>query len=143
MRGRPAYREIEHTADVGFELVATSRREAFEAAGLALFDLMVDVTTVGASWSGSASADGVPGDDENLMVRWLSELIFLRESEGILVRGIDVVRFDGSRVEAKLEGERFDPARHAVRTDIKAATYHDLVVRAGEEGFHVRVIFDT
>src|SRR2546427_9622496 len=44
--GLPAVREIEHTADVGFEVEAPSLAELFERAGLALLGLMVDLTTV-------------------------------------------------------------------------------------------------
>ena len=43
-------------------------------------------------------------------------------------------------VAARLLGERFDPARHVGRTEVKAVTYHDLLFdpRAGR----ARVIVD-
>ena len=49
MAQRPAYTEIEHTADVGLELEAPDLRSAFELAAASMFDLMCDLDTVGDS----------------------------------------------------------------------------------------------
>jgi SHS2 domain-containing protein len=68
-------------------------------------------------------------DAPDLVVAFLSELILLHESEGFLVRSIEA-RTLGSpptSVIAAVHGEPFDPTRHAARTEVKAATLHDLV----------------
>ncbi len=143
MEGRPPYSEIEHTADIGFELEAASRTAAFEAAALAMFDLMVDLDGVGDDWSGTLQASGEAGDLENLMVRWLSELLYLHDDEGIVVRSVSIVRLDDGGVEAELRGEPLDPSRHDVRSEVKAATYHGLSVVEEGGRWRVRVIFDT
>jgi SHS2 domain-containing protein len=53
-----------------------------------------------------------------------------------------VTKIDETSVEATLSGEGIDPERHGLRFDVKAATYHALLVEAGAKGFHARVIFD-
>jgi len=143
MEGRPEYREIEHTADVGFELDAPTVSAAFEAAALAMFDLMVDLTSVASRRTDTIEVSGTTGDLENLMVRWLSELLFLHERDGIAVRSVTVRDVDRNAIAAEIGGEPIDPSKHAVRAEIKAATYHDLVVRTEGGRWFVRVIFDT
>ena len=141
MGERPSYREIEHTADVGVELTAPDLPSAFERTAAAMFDLECDLGRVGDSWRGSVRVVGL--DLQNLMVRWLSELLFLSESEGVLLSRFTVERLDGLALEASVAGERFDRARHAVRVEIKAPTYHGLRVEQTDGGWEAEVLFDV
>jgi SHS2 domain-containing protein len=141
MGKRPSYREIEHTADVGVELSAPDLRGAFEGAAAAMFDLMSDLDRVGDAWRGRVRVTGL--DLENLLVRWLAELLFVSESEGVLLSRFAVERLDGLTLEAAVAGEKLDRARHAVRVEIKAPTYHGLRIEESDTGWFVRVIFDT
>jgi len=45
-------------------------------------------------------------------------------------------------VEAIARGEVLDPARHEIKTGIKAVTYHQLYVEESEGGWETQVIFD-
>jgi SHS2 domain-containing protein len=141
MGKRPSYREIEHTADLGVELNAPDLRSAFEGAAAAMFDVVSDLDRVGETWHGRVRVEGL--DLGNLMVRWLSELLFVSESEGVLLSHFTVERLDGLVLEAAVAGEKLDRARHAVRVEIKAPTYHGLRIEESDNGWFVRVIFDT
>lgn len=141
MGKRPSYREIDHTADVGVELLAPDLRSAFEGAAAAMFDVMSDLDRVGETWHGRVRVTGL--DLENLMVRWLAELLFIAESEGVLLSHFTVDRLDGLELEAAVAGEKLDRARHAIRVEIKAPTYHELRIEEVRDGWFVRVIFDT
>jgi SHS2 domain-containing protein len=48
-------------------------------------------------------------------------------------------------LEARLAGERIDPARHRLESDVKAATAHDLRVRQlqGGGGWEAAVTLDV
>jgi len=72
----------------------------------------------------SASA----GDPAALVVAFLTELLKLRETDGFLVREVRArtLGTPPTGVVARVSGERFDPARHVARTEVKAVTYHDL-----------------
>jgi len=141
MGRRPPYREIEHTADVGIELEAPDLQGALERAAAAMFDLMSDVERVGESWRGAVRVSGT--DLENLLVRWLTELLYLAESEGLLLSRVAVRKLDGLSLEAEVAGEKLDRARHAVRVEIKAPTYHLIRIENTGRGWSVRVVFDT
>jgi len=143
MADRPVYREIEHTADVGLELKAPDRVSAFERAAAAMFDMMCDLDRVGDDWTEDVSVEGRPDDLEHLLIRWLTELLYLFDSRRVLLSSFEIDTLDDRAVRARVAGERFDPRRHALKVEIKAPTYHALrIERVGGEWF-VRVIFDT
>jgi len=143
MAERPDYREIEHTADVGLELEAPDLKAAFELAAASMFDLMCDLDGVGGDVCRTVRIRARDGDLENMMVRWLTELLYVFESEKLLLSGFDVTKLTSDTLEAEVVGEQFDPGHHAFKTELKAATYHDLAVDQTDSGCFVRVIFDT
>jgi len=156
MAGRPEYIEIEHTADVGIALRAPDIRSAFERAAAAAFDLMCDLDSVVPDASFALSVEGRPDDLEHLMVRWLSELLYLHDSEGVLLSEFDILELSsdraldgdkgavaGSLLTARVRGERFDARRHHMKIELKATTYHQLAVEQKDDDWSIRVIFDT
>jgi SHS2 domain-containing protein len=46
-------------------------------------------------------------------------------------------------VTAIAHGEKIDPGRHEIKTEIKAVTYHGLYLRQTERGWEAQVIFDV
>ena len=81
-----------------------------------------------------------------LLRRFLSELVFLRDAEGLVLRPLRVEVGDGARprVAAELAGERLDLARHGAGSEVKAVTAHALVVEPdGAGGWRARVTFDV
>ena len=143
MAGRPRYNEIEHTADVGMELEAPDLKAAFELAAASMFDLMCDIDSVRHSVCRTVRVRARDADLENMMVRWLTELLYVFESEGLLLMHFDVRKLTSDLLEAGVAGEPYDPIRHAMKTEIKAVTYHDLAVDQSDGVWFVRVIFDT
>ena len=86
------------------------------------------------------SASG--GDAAELVVAFLNELLVLEETEGFLGREIHArsIGAPPTAVVASVSGERFDPARHARRKEVKAITLHGLVFDPGRG--RARVIVD-
>lgn len=73
------------------------------------------------------SASG--GDAPELVVAFLTELLNLEQTDGFIGRAIRAqpVGNPPTAIVASISGERFDPARHTSRTEVKAVTFHDLV----------------
>ncbi|MBN2566050.1 MAG: archease [Candidatus Eisenbacteria bacterium] len=142
MSRRPKYTELEHTADVGMELTAGSLTEAFEQAAAAMFDLICDLDRVGRGVRRVVRVEARENDLENMMVRWLTELLFLFDSERLVLSRFAVRSLTSDAIEAHVDGEVFDPSRHSVKADIKAVTYHELTVEPRGPDWYVRVIFD-
>jgi len=81
-------------------------------------------------------------DPSELVVAFLTELLNLEETEQFLARDIHArpVGNPPTAVVASVTGERFDPARHTSRTEVKAVTMHGLLFDPGRG--RARVIVD-
>jgi SHS2 domain-containing protein len=77
------------------------------------------------------------------MIRLLNEMLFLFDTQLFLSRRIRIVSWEGSALCVRLEGEEYDPCRHALMAPIKAATYHGLEVRETPEGLEATIVFDV
>ena len=83
-------------------------------------------------------------DVELLMLRFLNELVFLRDAQGLVLRPVRITceAEGGFALEAELAGEPLDPARHALASEVKAATAHGLSVRRSPDGWQATVTLD-
>jgi SHS2 domain-containing protein len=128
------------TADVGIWARADSTPELFEGVGLGLFALMTDLRKVRPSDERAVNASGP--DPPGLAIAFLTQLITLHAVEDFLVREIKCrpVGTPPTALLAQLRGEPFDPARHSRHFEVKAATFHELVLDL--ERHQARVIVD-
>lgn len=145
MKGRcsaPAdYEMLEHTADLRIEVRGKDVAELLARSAGALADLLYDPASVREATQRRVRLD--EANLELLLVRWLNELIYLREVKEFLWKEIEVETDGPSALQAVLAGEGFDPARHSPRTGLKAATYHQLRIEQGTEGWTARILFDV
>ena len=135
------FRTIEHTADIGIEVEADNLGELFEGVAAAMFSLMVDPDTVRQTVERELSLEA--GDLEELLFMWLNELLFVLYADGLLFSGFKVKDIGEDRLVATAIGEKLDPQRHRLDEEIKAATYHEMMVERGDDGWKARVIFDV
>ena len=135
---------IEHTADVGLELRAATIDELFVDAAAGLVDVITDAASVEPHAERAVEVEAAALD--LLLVAWLEELLYRFDVDGELyARGAARVVEGASgawSVQARLAGERFDSARHPLKVQVKAITYHELEVARDEQGWRARVIFD-
>ena len=136
----PGYRILEHPSDVGIEARGQNLTQAFESAARGMMSLIVDPGSVQEIEKKSVVVMGT--DPENLLVRWLSEILFAYDGNGFLVSGIEIQEISGTRLVAVISGEALSSDKHRFRTDVKAVTYHQLSVETTDEGCVVRVFFD-
>lgn len=100
----------------------------FEALGLGLFALMTDLRKVRATDERAVQASA--GDPAGLVVAFLTELITLHAVEGFLAREIRCrsIGTPPTALLAQVRGERFVADRHTRHFEVKAATFHELVI---------------
>jgi len=134
------FRILEHTADIGFEAFGATREEVFANAARALFQILVDASSVSPAESVPVSARG-PSSSE-LLVNWLSELLYHQDAEGWLFRDFEVISLSDGAIEAVARGEKFDPARHHLKLLVKAITYHQLRLEQTASGWRAQVYVD-
>jgi SHS2 domain-containing protein len=97
--------------------------ERFGNAAYAMFDLMTDITKV--KPKGELDITLTAESREQLLVDFLQELLFLHETEDLVLSKFDV-KTDGKSLEALVWGEKFDEKRHSKHAVVKAITYHRL-----------------
>ena len=63
--------------------------------------------------------------------------------QGLLLKDFSILEINDRHLVAEVRGEPFDSARHSIKTEIKAVTYHEVEVRETEKGLKARLIFDV
>jgi SHS2 domain-containing protein len=137
MQGSKAgFREIEHTADWELEVWAPDLPGLLKQAALGMYSLADVQLEVGPRQKHSFEIEAV--DRETLLVNFLSEILYYGENKGL---GFDVFNlgWDGNHLSAHLEGARIQ----SIDKEIKAVTWHNLQVQAGEKGLEARIVFDV
>jgi SHS2 domain-containing protein len=137
----PAFREIEHTADLGIEVDGVDLPALFACAGEALFGLIADSASIEERESITLSAVG--DGPEELLHAWLCELLAQFNINGFVAKRCEVLSITNDRVSGITKGEKLDLARHGFRAEIKGVTYHDFKVWQENGRWHARVIFDV
>ena len=136
-------RYLEHTADAAFRVEAPSLGELFAEAARALVGLLVerpDAVEVRA-WR-ELDLEAARLDD--LLHDFLAEILLLFDGEGFLPGAVHVeVEEEPPRLRARLGGEAFDGERHGSHLDVKAVTYHGLLVERTESGYAAEVVVDV
>ena len=135
------YEYLEHTADMGLLVNGNDLSELLKNAAQGLFETMAVVETIDETTATEIhlTAESV----EELFVTWLDELIFRHETEEIFFKRADIRQCSETELSAKVYGEPVNFEKHAVYTEIKSVTYHQLEVRRKTDGsWSAQVIFD-
>jgi SHS2 domain-containing protein len=132
------YELIEHTADVGVKAYGKTVAEAFEHAAEAMFDIITDESTIDSIGEYDILLEAP--DHEQLLIDWLSKLLFLNGAEN-LVFGKFEVSITGNRLSARVFGEKYNNKKNKMGVEIKAVTYHIVKVNEKDPIF-VQVLFD-
>ena len=134
------YTLIDHTADLGIKVHGRDIKDLFQKSGYALTHLLYEG---GPSKKLSPKEISIRGNDlEDLMVRWLGEILYLFDGEGQVVSFINVNSVSGNILRALLKTTPFDPLIHKYLREIKAVTYHQIEVVKRDKIWEAKIIFD-
>ncbi len=138
------YRILPHTADGKFQAFGATLEEAFGNAALATASLMWDWTKVEPRTRCSVRVKA--RDLEQLLVKFLGEVIYLFETRRFLlgeVASLTIERGEASsRIEAVFIGDVLSD-RYPLFGDVKAATYNEMKIEESDCGLYtVQVVVD-
>lgn len=138
------YEYLDHTADAKFRAFGNTMEEAFENAALAMFNVMIDTGKVSGETAKEVHVSSP--DLEELLVDWLSELLYLFEVDEIIFWKFQVREIKEEEGEYSLSGlafgETFNPEIHPFETEIKAVTYNQLMLEKMDERWIAQVVVD-
>ena len=132
------FRFLEHTADVQAECSAATFKGLLETAAQAFYAITLREQRGHCDLHRSVSVEGA--GREEVLIRWLQELIFLLDTQHFVATEFAFTDADAVRVVAELAGYVCSPEDRA--EEVKSATYHDLEVIETSDGLIARVIFD-
>lgn len=142
------YEYLDHTADVQLHSWGPSLEEALESLAMAMFGYMTDLALIqvdeehSLTYGRDVASRG--HDVQSLVFCFLQEWLGIFHETGFVPRQVKVSQLDRSTwsVVSSGQGERFDPARHAPGTEVKAVTYGSLQVQETNDQCHIWVIVD-
>jgi SHS2 domain-containing protein len=134
------YDFFEHTGDIGISVYGKTHRDLFQNAFRALFAILTKPEQIKPSQKKMISVKNEGW--ERLLVSWLSEYLYLFETGHWLFRTCEIQSLDENRVQAVGWGEKFDPERHEINTEIKAVTYHQLSIQKKNDLWETKIILD-
>ncbi len=123
------YRYLEHMTDAFIEVTGATLEDAFENAGIATVDTILDIKSVDEKTERKIE---ISADELNsLLYSWLEEIIILTITEGFAARCFSVQITKNSKyfLKARIEGEEIDFEKHHFKLEIKAPTYHLMEIK--------------
>ncbi len=132
---------LEHTADVMFRAYGYSLEKLFANAAKATFHAMYE----GKVKERIVKEISVEGTDmENLLYNFLEELLFLFDTENFFLARAEInieKSEDKYKLKAKVYGD--DATHYKIALDVKAVTYHDMIVKETDDGWMCQVVLDV
>lgn len=137
------FKYIEHTAEAGFQAFGKTMEQAFSNAVLAMSNMLTDVSKIALNRFEKIKLSAQT--KENLLVDFLTEILFLMEVKGFIPAKASKIKIVQSAkkcaLESKLCGD--DIKNCKTHGDIKAITYHELKVEKRGGNWMVQVVVDV
>lgn len=137
------YLFLEHTADAKFQAFGRNLEEAFANAAYATVSLMWDRRKIRKRIQKAVRVEG--HDREQLLVKFLEEILFLLDSEMFLLRAAEKIQIRKEAGRYVLEGLFIGDdcgANYRPYGDVKAITYNEMEIHA-DDLFKVQVVVDV
>ena len=132
---------VNHTADIRIRVYGKDLKELFENAALGMFNILADLEGITSSTELEIKAEGL--DKEELLITWLDELLYNFYTKHIIFCEFDITELTDKNLTAKVKGRFIGENRNRLKTEIKAATRHDLRIEKKDDTYEVQIVFDV
>jgi CMP/dCMP kinase len=137
----PSFRYYDHTAEAMFEGYGKSLDKAFSNCGLAMFNLLVDITTVKSKVKKEFKIEA--DSKEKLLFDFLDELIYLLDTSALICSSLDVkIRKRGTRYSLACACKGDKASNYVTKGDIKAPTYNQMKIYRKGTLYAARAVVD-
>jgi SHS2 domain-containing protein len=145
------YRWVDHTAELELRIEAATQEAVFDDALAALRELLAERMAEAPGEPARRELHATAPDRATLLAEWLSELVYLVETDGFVPERVDRISITLSRsaprdslanrafdLDATVSGTRGSPP-HLV----KAVTYHRLEMAERDGAWRATVVLDV
>jgi SHS2 domain-containing protein len=133
------YEQLDISGDAGLRIWGKDLEEILTNAAEGLGELITDLSSVKVTEKREVVISSETNED--LLVKWLNELIFLFDTYGFIGTKFEV-RLKSDTLKATVSGGIFNVETNEGRLLIKAATYHGLSLKQDNAGWEAVVVFD-
>ena len=134
------YHFLEHTADMGIEAEGSTLEELFANAAGGLRDMILgDFSAKSELTDLNIVLEGF--DQEELLVSWLNEILFIFETRRFVPVSFKVSHVGPRDMSATVSGFYFND-RLSVQREVKAVTYHRLKLEKTNDHWLARLFVD-
>ena len=136
-----SYQLLEHTADIYIRVKAKDLKSLFVNSAEAMFDISTSAKKPISKEKITFPISQTAVNKEELFINWLNELLSLSAVKKTIFTDFKIKKFSENTIEADvsaISAENFE-----IKTEIKAATYHDLVLKSDSKVWIAEVIFDV
>ena len=135
------FEHFDHTADLGLRVRAATLEELLVDAGRGLLAMIVANPEAVRPLHTKTIALAA-SEPAYLLFDWLSELLFVFESEKLLLSDFEIQLQGDTGLVAVCRGEPMEQPRHIMDHEVKAITYHGLRVEQHDGMWFAEVIVD-
>ena len=134
-------KNFEHTADIGIEVETSNISRAFEEAALGFSEIITGGNLPKEFISNDVSMES--DNLDSLLVHFISYLIVLFDTDLFIsgIAKIEISKDEKYSLKGILKGDIYDQSKHGYGVEIKAVSYHQLLVEEGPPS-RLRVILD-
>ena len=134
-------KNFENTADIGIEVETSTISRAFEEAALGFSEIITGGNLPKELISNDVSIES--DNLDSLLVHFISYLVVLFDTD-LFISGfakIEISKGENFLLKGILKGDIYDQSKHGYGVEIKAVSYHQLLVEEGPPS-RLRVILD-
>ena len=132
---------LDHTADISIKAYGKDLKELFANAAFGMFNILADLEGITTSTELEIKAEAP--DSEELLMEWLDELLYNFYTKHIIFSKFDITELTDTKLTARAKGRFVGENKNRLKTEIKAATRHDLHIDKKENHHEVQIIFDV
>ena len=132
---------FEHTADIGITVKSPTLSRAFEEVSLSFSEIITGGSLPEFSLSKKVSLES--NNLDSLLVDFMSYLVVLFDTDDFITGSakLKISKNNSFQLAGKLVGETYNQDKHGYGVEIKAISYHQLLVQEGPPA-QIRVILD-
>ena len=126
---------------MGIEATGATLEELFANAAGGLREMIFDVLPPDSGQKSlHITLEGI--DIEELLVSWLNEILYIFETQRFVPVSFQVIKVEETKMSAVVSGKVFEKNQLSVQREVKAVTYHQLMLKKTEYGWLARLFVD-
>ncbi len=136
------YEYLDHTADLKIRAHGSNLEEAFVNTAVAAFDFLTDTSRVAKKLEKKVSIKA--NRVESLLYDFLEELLFMLDTDGLIVSEIKDLKIIQDKDEFSLQCSALGDSykNYEIKGNIKSVTYSEMKIEKTKDTYVIEVVLD-